>query len=108
VQAPLVVEGANGPIDPDADGILTANGTTVIPDVLANSGGVIVSYFEWVQNMQHFAWDLATVQSRTEDRLVAATTQVIEHADTRGGSLRDAAYDIAVERLQEALLAAGI
>lgn len=108
VQAPLVVEGANGPVDPDGDEILTIRGVTVIPDVLANSGGVIVSFFEWVQNMQHFAWDLATVRSRTEDRLVAATTQVIEHADTRDGSLRDAAYEISVERLKEALLAAGI
>ncbi len=108
VQAGLVVEGANGPIDPDADEILASKGVVVVPDVLANSGGVLVSFFEWVQNMQHFAWDLNKVRTRAEDRLVAATTEVVERAGSRQCSLRDAAYDIAVSRVKDALLASGI
>lgn len=108
VQAPLIIEGANGPIDPDADEILRARSITVVPDLLANAGGVIVSFFEWVQNMQHFAWDLETVRTRSEERLVKATTQVVEHARARACTLREAAYEIAVERVKDALLAAGI
>lgn len=108
VRARLVLEGANGPVDPAADEELTDRGVTVVPDVLANSGGVVVSFFEWVQNMQHFAWDLDTVRTRAEDRLVAATTRVAEHAGLRGCSLRDAAYEISVEKVKDALLAAGI
>ncbi len=88
VSAPLVVEGANAPVDPDADEIVSDNGVTVIPDVLANSGGVVVSSIECVQNMQHFAWDLATVQARAEKRLVAATEQVVDHSASTGCSLR--------------------
>lgn len=108
VRARLVVEGANGPIDPDADDILGSNEIVVIPDVLANAGGVVVSFFEWVQNMQHFAWDLETVRSRAEDRLVAATNGVVERAESRSCSLRDAAYEIAVSRVRDALVASGI
>ncbi|MEZ5238964.1 MAG: Glu/Leu/Phe/Val dehydrogenase [Microthrixaceae bacterium] len=108
IRAPLILEGANGPVDPDADGALAERGVTIIPDVLANSGGVLVSFFEWVQNMQHLAWDLETVRSRAEKRLVSTTREVVERAGSSGCSLRDAGYEIAVQRVKEALVAAGI
>ena len=108
VKARLVVEGANGPIDPDAAEILADGGVAVIPDLLANAGGVLVSFFEWVQNMPHFAWDLETVRSRAEERLVKATRDILDYSDEHHCSLRDAAYEIAVERVKDALLAAGI
>ena len=64
VQAKLIVEAANGPTWPDADEVFEERGITVVPDVLANAGGVIVSYFEWVQNLQHFRWPLEQIQAR--------------------------------------------
>jgi glutamate dehydrogenase (NAD(P)+) len=80
----------------------------VIPDVLANAGGVLVSCFEWVQNLQHLPWNLATVRSRAEERMVQTTHLVADRATKTGGGLRDAAYEIAIERVTAALLAAGI
>ncbi len=85
-----------------------ANGVTVVPDVLANAGGVVVSFFEWVQNMQHFAWDLETVRTRADEHMEVATRNVVEHAEARACSLRDAAYEISVARVKDALMAAGI
>jgi glutamate dehydrogenase (NAD(P)+) len=108
VKAPLVVEAANGPVDPDAAALFDEQGVTVVPDLLANAGGVIVSFFEWVQNMQHFAWDLETVHRRAEQRLVKATDLVVDRAETGGINLRRAAYEIAIERVKDALLASGI
>lgn len=108
VKATLILEGANGPVDPDAAGHLEARGVTIVPDVLANAGGVLVSYFEWVQNLQHLPWDLPTVRSRADERLAQTTRLVTERAAKNNASLRDAAYDIAVERVRAALLAAGI
>lgn len=108
IRASMIAEGANGPIDPDADEALRNRGVTVIPDVLANAGGVLVSFFEWVQNMQHVSWDLASIRDRADERLVLTTETVVHRSEENGRSLRAAAYEISVERVCNALLAAGI
>ena len=107
VAAGTVVEGANAPVTPAAHDALVARGVRVIPDLLASAGGVIVSYFEWVQNLQRMSWTLDDVRSRASARLERATATVVERSDDRGIDLRRAAYQIAVERLREAVFAAG-
>ena len=107
VAAGTVVEGANAPVTPAAHDALVARGVPVIPDLLASAGGVIVSYFEWVQNLQRMSWTLDDVRSRAATRLETATATVVERSDDRGIDLRRAAYQISVERLREAVFAAG-
>ena len=102
VRARLVVEGANGPLTPGADRALAERGTVVVPDVLANAGGVIVSYLEWVQNLQNVRWERAQVDDELSRRLVAAHGQVWERAGSDGCSLRQAAHRLALSRVAEA------
>jgi len=102
VRAKLVVEAANGPTTPAADQILQERGVTVAPDILANCGGVTVSYFEWVQNIQQFRWELDTVNFELKKRMKKASQQVFSYAAERELSLRDAAFDISVQRVAHA------
>jgi glutamate dehydrogenase (NAD(P)+) len=102
VRARLVVEGANGPTTPEADEILAANGTTVVPDILANAGGVIVSYLEWVQNMQAYAWSAGDVELKLRELMLGAFSEVKAVAAERGLTLRQAAHVIGVGRVAEA------
>jgi glutamate dehydrogenase (NAD(P)+) len=102
VKATLVVEAANGPTTPAADEVFKDRGVTVVPDILANTGGVTVSYFEWVQNIQQFKWELDHVNAELEKRMTNATSSVFSKAEAGGLSLRDAAFDIAVERVAHA------
>ncbi|HVF52882.1 MAG TPA: Glu/Leu/Phe/Val dehydrogenase dimerization domain-containing protein [Actinomycetota bacterium] len=102
IKAKLVIEAANGPTTPAADAILEARGLTVVPDILCNSGGVTVSYFEWVQNIQQFKWELETVNFELKKRMTKATQQVFSRSEDNGISLRDAAFDIAVQRVAHA------
>ncbi len=102
VEARLVIEGANHPITPAADRILADNGTLVVPDILANAGGVTVSYFEWVQNIQEFRWEEDEVNQRLRKRLTDAYGQVRDYANDKGIGLREAAFAVAVERVAEA------
>ena len=102
VVAPLVVEGANEPLTDDACAVLEARGVTVVPDILANAGGVIVSFFEWVQGANMLTWDEAEVLARLDARIAAATRQVLRQAG-EGGSLREAAMDLAVRRVVRAM-----
>jgi glutamate dehydrogenase (NAD(P)+) len=102
VKAKLIVEAANGPITPVADEILSDRGATVVPDILANAGGVTVSYFEWVQNIQQFRWDLDQVNEELTKRMVKAIDEVSDRAADKGATLRDAAFDIAVARVSRA------
>ncbi|MGH2695251.1 MAG: Glu/Leu/Phe/Val family dehydrogenase, partial [Actinomycetota bacterium] len=92
ISAHLVVEAANGPTTPAADGILTDRGIAVVPDILANAGGVTVSYFEWVQNIQQFRWELDAVNFELKKRMSRALQQVFARADDDGTTLRDAAF----------------
>jgi glutamate dehydrogenase (NADP+) len=103
VKATFIVEVANGPVSSDADAILENNGTVVIPDVLANAGGVTVSYFEWVQNLQGYKWSLAEVHSRLQSTMEAAFGKVWTLAENRQISVRSAAYALAIQRIGEAL-----
>ena len=102
VRAKVVAEGANGPVTPDADPILTERGVVVVPDILCNSGGVIVSYFEWVQNLQSFAWPAARVAARLEQVINAAYDEVADVRARAGVGARLAAHAIAVGRVAEA------
>ena len=102
IRAKMIVEAANGPTTPAADQILNDRGVTVVPDILCNSGGVTVSYFEWVQNIQSFRWELDKVNDELSKRMTRATDAVFERAGADGVSLRDAAFDIAVQRVAHA------
>lgn len=108
VRARVVVEGANGPTTSEADAILAQLGCLVVPDILAKAGGVIVSYFEWVQANQAYWWSADEVEDRLADRMTAAWTQVLDHATRRGLPLRTAATCLAVERVANAHLQRGL
>jgi glutamate dehydrogenase (NAD(P)+) len=108
VQAKLIVEAANGPTWPDADEVFEARGIPVVPDILANAGGVVVSYFEWVQNLQHFRWPLEQVQREEERRMVESFEKVYEMAHRKGVSLRTAAFMLAISRVGRARILGGI
>jgi glutamate dehydrogenase (NAD(P)+) len=98
----VVVEGANSPTTPAADRILRDNGTYVIPDVMANAGGVVVSYFEWVQNLQHFRWDEREVNDKLGTIMRRAYREVSARGKEEGIDLREAAYLVGLERVVEA------
>lgn len=102
VRAKMLIEGANNPTTPAADEILNDKGVLVIPDVLANAGGVIVSYFEWAQNLQRFNWDPQEVNDRLAARLRHAYAEVAARADAQQTSMRIAAYELGIERVVEA------
>lgn len=104
----LVVEGANGPTTPEASDALHARGVTVLPDILANAGGVTVSYFEWVQNIQQFAWDEARVRAELERTMRAAYAAVAGVAREKGADLRTAAFSLAIERVARATTLRGL
>jgi len=104
----ILAEGANGPTTPDADAILRERGITVIPDILCNAGGVIVSYFEWVQDLQQFFWAEDEVNERLRRILGKAFDALWERADVSDQPLRDAALDVAVQRVAEALTVRGL
>jgi glutamate dehydrogenase (NAD(P)+) len=98
----LVVEAANGPTTPEADEILGRRGIPVVPDVLANGGGVTVSYFEWVQDQQKYFWDGAEIAQRLDRQMATALTRVIDHAGRLDVDWRTAAQSVAIERVAEA------
>jgi len=108
VRAKIIVEGANGPLTSDADNMLTARGTTIVPDVLANAGGVVVSYFEWVQSRAGFYWELEEVEKRLEIYMRRAMELVLSTAKKYDCSLRDAAFIVAVQRVASAIERRGI
>jgi glutamate dehydrogenase (NAD(P)+) len=104
----LLVEGANGPTDLDADAILARRGILVVPDILANAGGVTVSYFEWVQSLQHFFWDEDEVNTRLVTLMRKAFADVLAAAEQRGIDMRTAAMIRGVSRIAEAKRRRGI
>ena len=103
VKAKVVAEGANGPTTPEADEILFKKGIVVVPDILANSGGVVVSYFEWVQNLQSYYWPFDEVQQKEDALLSGAFEDVWALADEYKVDLRNAAYMKSIERISKAM-----
>ena len=108
IHASVIVEAANGPVLPDADIILQQRGVTTLPDILANAGGVTVSYFEWVQNRQHYRWSLDRVRQELDHTLNEAFEHVWQSAQEHEVSLRTAAYIIGITRVRRATELAGI
>ena len=102
VKAKLVVEGANLPVTPRADRRLQERGVLVVPDILANAGGVIVSYFEWSQNFQQYRWSEADVNERLERILLKAYADVVERRKALDSTMREAAFALAIERVVRA------
>jgi glutamate dehydrogenase (NAD(P)+) len=100
IRARLVAEGANGPVDPEAGAILRANGVAILPDILANAGGVIVSYFEWTQNRNNERWDLTEIDGRLKKRILRAYHAGLQVAADHDVDLRTACYMVALERLR--------
>ena len=108
LQCTLVVEAANGPTTPEAEAILRERGILVVPDILANAGGVTVSYFEWVQDHQRYSWDELDIQERLRRQLRAAFGRVTDAAERLGTDWRMAALSVAIERVAEAARMRGI
>jgi glutamate dehydrogenase (NAD(P)+) len=108
IKAPFIIEAANAPVHPDADKILDEAGVLVLPDILANSGGVTVSYFEWAQNRQFYRWNLDRVRQELERTLSAAFEEVWAKSKERDVSLRTAAFMLGIERVARAATLGGL
>jgi glutamate dehydrogenase (NAD(P)+) len=108
VRARFICEGANGPVTPDADEILEDRGVLILPDVLANAGGVVVSYFEWVQGLQEYFWKEAEVNAKLNDITTRAFNETWETQESKGTTMRLAAYGLAVQRVAEATTTRGL
>jgi len=107
IKAGIIAEAANGPTTLEADEILHRKGIMVIPDILANAGGVVVSYFEWVQNMMHFYWTEEEVNSRLEEKIVTAFAETYEMSRRHRVNMRTGAYMVSVARVAEAVKVRG-
>jgi glutamate dehydrogenase (NAD(P)+) len=108
IRAGIVAEGANGPVTPEADAILEERGILLLPDVLANAGGVVVSYFEWVQGLQEYFWKESEVNAKLNDIVTRAFAETWREHEEREISMRQAAYAIAVGRVAEATITRGL
>jgi glutamate dehydrogenase (NAD(P)+) len=108
IKAKIIAEAANGPTTPSAQPILDENGIFVLPDILANAGGVTVSYFEWVQSLQSYFWSEADVNAKLEDIMISAFHAVHEESQKQEINMRDAAFNIGVGRVAKAQALRGI
>src|SRR5690606_28706627 len=108
IKATLVADGADGAPDVEAERSLLEKGVEIIPDILCNSGGVIGSYFEWLQNRSGEIWQMDEVMAKLEKKLRESFTKVVETAKKRGVDNRSAAFIIAIERLEDAYVQRGI
>ena len=108
VRAGTIIEGANGPITPGADSILDDMGVQVVPDILANAGGVVTSYFEWIQGLQHYFWEQQEVEQRLEKVMSKAFQQVVELSQEKKTTMRKAALLLGISRVVQAIELRGI
>jgi glutamate dehydrogenase (NAD(P)+) len=107
VRAPIIIEAANAPTRPEADEWFDKQGKIVLPDILANAGGVTASYFEWVQNRQHYRWGLNRVRQELDHIMTESFEAVWETAQSRNVSLRTAAYILGISRVGRATVLGG-
>src|SRR6056297_130418 len=107
IKASMVIEGANGPTTPEADKVLNEKGILVVPDILANGGGVMVSYFEWVQNLQNYYWSFDEVQEKQEVKMVKAFDDIFVIMEKYDESMRVAAFMMSIKRVADAMRARG-
>ena len=108
INARVIAEGANGPTTPEADRILEDKGVLIIPDILCNAGGVVVSYFEWVQDLQAFSWDESEIRHQMKRKLLDNLDDVLAITVQTNQDLRTAAYTIAIQRIVDAVKYRGI
>lgn len=108
IKANIIIEGANGPTTVEGDKILEKSGKTVVPDILANAGGVIVSYFEWVQNIQSLMWDEEEVNRTLEKIIIRSFNEVWDKAKSKDTTLRMGAYMVAIDRIARAKKIRGV
>jgi len=108
IKAKIIVEGANGPTTPEADRVFADKGIFVVPDVLANAGGVTVSYFEWVQGLQFFFWSEHDINVKLRDIMIKAFGDVLAISEDKNVDMRIAAYILAIDRVAEAVMIRGI
>src|SRR5213076_998795 len=108
VKAKIICEGANGPVTPGADEILDDKGVLILPDVLANAGGVVVSYFEWVQGLQEYFWKEDEINSKLRDITTRAFNETWRTMDERKTTMRLSAYGLAVRRVADATITRGL
>jgi glutamate dehydrogenase (NAD(P)+) len=108
IRAKMIVEGANGPVTNEATTMLHKRGITIIPDIIANGGGVVVSYFEWVQDIMSFFWDEAEINGRLKSIITKAFDKGFDMAKEKNVDMRQAAMAVAVDRLQKAMLLRGL
>jgi glutamate dehydrogenase (NAD(P)+) len=108
VRASVIVEGANGPVTPAGDEILEDRGVLILPDILANAGGVVVSYFEWVQGLQEYFWKESEVNAKLNDIITRAFAETWRAHEERSLPMRQAAYVLAVGRVAEATTTRGL
>lgn len=108
VKAKIIVEGANGPTTVEADEVLFKKGAMVVPDILANGGGVVVSYFEWVQDVQNYFWDAEAVEENMQKTITKAFDKVYKFSQEEGVSMRAAAMAVSVKHLEKAMLLRGL
>jgi len=108
IKAKLIVEGANGPVTHQADKILVDKGVILIPDILANAGGVVTSYFEWVQDLQSFFWNLEDVRSKLTEIMKRAFAEAWDMAQEKNTDLRSASFMLAVKRIADAIEQRGL
>ena len=108
IRAKIVAEAANGPTEPEADAILHERGIMVLPDILANAGGVTVSYFEWVQDLQEMFWEEPEINDRLRTKMVRAFRETLEQSKRHGVDMRKGAYCVAIGRVAEATMLRGV
>ena len=108
IKARIIAEGANGPTTAKADLILESNHVFIIPDILANAGGVTVSYFEWVQDRQGYFWKESVVNERLGDYMTASFHEVVKYSETHNVNMRIASYMLAIDRVARGTRLRGI